>query len=73
MTCFFCDKEFELNEIFIAFTRNEDGDGGALIHCECLSCAEQRLNNKKEKNGFWLILKRELDGYEVMDKPLNYD
>ena len=73
LSCFFCDKEFKLDEVFIAFTRNEEGDGGLLIHCQCLPCAEQRPNKKKEKKGFWLPLQRTLNGYEVCGDKLSME
>ncbi len=63
LTCFFCDKEFQLNDIFLAFSRFEDGNEGVIIHCQCIPCADQRPNTEPEKRGGWAVLKRALDGY----------
>lgn len=64
LTCFWCDKEFELKEVFISFSRMEEGNEGIIIHSQCLNCSGQYPSKEKEKKGGWIVLRRTLDGYE---------
>lgn len=63
LSCIYCNREYDLDEVFIAYVR--DSDRLIIITC-CLKCSESSEGNTvPEQHGFWTVLIKTLDGYEV--------
>ena len=59
--CLHCMKLPYLNDIFYA----KIDDEGIVEACECDHCIDG--DTRKEKTGGWIVCKRELDGWKVLD------
>ena len=64
LECIYCNKRFRIGEIFVSHIKS---DGVVTISCH-LECGE--MNEGKEKDGGWIVVKRELKGFVKLNQSL---